>query len=58
MGVSRIHSDRNDEVFRRAGTETELASKMDQRIFRWFGHERIDEYRMANRVSRAGTGYT
>ena len=41
---------RNEEVSRRAGTERELASRVDQRVFRWFGHaERMDEYRMAIR---------
>ena len=41
----------NEEVRRRAGTETELASTVDQRVLRWFGHvERMDEYRMARRV--------
>ena len=35
---------------RRAGIEIELASRADQRAFRWFGHvERIDEYRMARK---------
>ena len=30
---------------RRAGIERELASRADQRVFRWFGHvERMDEY--------------
>ena len=29
----------------------ELASRADQRVFRWFGHmERMDDYRMARRV--------
>ena len=37
---------------RRAGVETELASRADQRVLRWFGHvERMDEYRMARRVT-------
>ena len=32
----------------------ELASRADQRVFRWFGHvERMDEYRMARRVLMA-----
>ena len=45
---------RNEEVHRRAGIETELASRADQRVLRWFGHvERMDEYRMARRVLMA-----
>ena len=39
---------------RRAGIESELASRADQRILRWFGHvERMDDYRMARRVLTA-----
>ena len=42
---------RNEEVRWRAGIERELASRVDQRKLRWFGHvERMDEYRMARRV--------
>ena len=42
---------RNEEVHRRAGIETELASRVDQRILRWFGHvERMDENHIARRV--------
>ena len=34
--------------------ESELASRADQRVLRWFGHvERMDEYRMARRVLMA-----
>ena len=45
---------RNEEVRRRAGTERELASRADQRLLKWFGHEeRMDEYRMATRVLMA-----
>ena len=34
---------RSEEVRWRAGTETELASRADQRVLRWFGHvERMD----------------
>ena len=45
---------RNEEVCRRAGIERELASRVDQRVLRWFGHvERMDEYRMAKRVLMA-----
>ena len=28
----------NEEVHRRAGIETELASRADERVLRWFGH--------------------
>ena len=45
---------RNEEVRRRAGIKTELASRADQRVLRWSGHvERMDEYRMARRVLMA-----
>ena len=37
-----------------AGIERELASSVDQRVLRRFGHvERMDEYRMARRVLMA-----
>ena len=39
---------------RRAGIERELASRVDQRVLRWFEHvERMHEYRMARRVLMA-----
>ena len=61
VGVSRMDRVRNEEVRRRAGIERELASRIDQRVLRWFGHvERMDEYRMARRVLMAeecGGGY-
>ena len=42
---------RNEAVHRRAGIERELASRAEQRVFRWFGHvERMDDYRMARKV--------
>ena len=54
FGVSRMDKVRNEEARRRAGIETELASRADQRVLRWFGHmERMDEYRMARRVLMA-----
>ena len=54
VGVSQINRVRNEEVRRRAGIERELASRADQRVFRWFGHaERMDDYRMARRVLMA-----
>ena len=38
----------NDEVSRRIGIEMELASRVDQRVLRWFGLlDKLDEYRMA-----------
>ena len=41
-------------MHRRAGVESELASRADQRVLRWFGHvERMDEYRMARRALTA-----
>ena len=45
---------RNKQVRRRARIETELASRADQRVLRWFGHaERMYEYRTARRVLMA-----
>ena len=45
---------RNEKGCRRAGIESELASRADQRVLRWFGHvERMDEYRMARTVFMA-----
>ena len=42
---------RNEEVRRRATIGRELASRVDQRVWRWFGHvERMDEYRVARRI--------
>ena len=38
VGVSRMDRVRNEEVRRKAGIERELASRADQRVFRWFGH--------------------
>ena len=41
----------------RSGIEMELASRVDQRVLRWFGHvEKMNEYRMARKVLKAGTG--
>ena len=45
---------RNEEVRKRAGIERDLASRVDQRVLRWFGHvEGMDEYRMARRLLMA-----
>ena len=47
VGVSRMDRVTNEEVRRRAGIESELASRADQKVLRWFGHvERMDEYRI------------
>ena len=52
--VSRMDRLRNEKVRRWAGIERELASRTDQRVLRWFGHEeRMEEYRMARRVLMA-----
>ena len=54
VGVSRMDRVRNEEVRSRAGIERELASRVDQRVLRWFGQvERMDEYRKARRVLMA-----
>ena len=54
VGVSRMDRVRNEEVRRRAGIESELASRANQRVLRWFGNvERMDEYRVARRVLMA-----
>ena len=45
---------RNEEARRSVGIESELASRADQRVLRWFGHvKRMDEYRMTRRVLMA-----
>ena len=52
--VSRMDRVRNEEVRKRAGIETEFASRADRRVLKWFGHvERMDEYHMARRVLMA-----
>ena len=54
FGVSRMDRVRNEEVRRRAIIEMELASRADQRVFRWFGLvEGMNKYRMARRVLMA-----
>ena len=48
---------RNEEVHRRAGIERELASRVDQRVLRIFGHvERIEEYRRTRRAFMTDIG--
>ena len=52
--VSQIDRLRNEEVCRRAGIDTELTCRADQRVLRWFGHvERMDKYRVDRRVLMA-----
>ena len=54
VGVSRIGRVKNEEVRRRAGIESELASRTDQIVLRWLLHvERMDECRMVRRVLKA-----
>ena len=51
VGLLQVDKVRNEEVHKRAGMETELASRVDKRVLRWFGHvERMDEYHMAKRL--------
>ena len=54
VGVWRMDRVRNEEVRMRTVIESELASRADQRVLRWFGHvDRIDEYRLTRRVLKA-----
>ena len=54
VGVSRMDRVTNEEVRMRAGIESELASRADQRVLRWFGHvERMGECLLARRVLMA-----
>ena len=57
VGVSRMDRVRNEEVFKRALIERELASKVDQKVLIWFGNvARIDE-RVDDEIKwRASTG--
>ena len=51
--VSRMDRVKNEEVHSRAGIEKELASRVNQRVLRWFVLVgRMDEY-MATRVLMA-----
>ena len=44
----------NEEARRRAEIESQLASRADQRVLRWFEHvERMNEYCMARKVLMA-----
>ena len=49
VGVSRMDGVRNEEVRWRAGVERELASRVYQRVLRWFSHV----VRIARRVLMA-----
>ena len=54
VAVSRMNRVKNEEARMRAGIERELASRADQRVFRWFGPvERMDAYRLTRRVLMA-----
>ena len=54
VGVSQMDRVGKEDVHRRAGTETDLASRAIQRVLRWFGQmEIMNEYRMARRVLMA-----
>ena len=54
VGVSLMEKVRNEEVRRRVGIGRELASRVDQKVLRQFGHmERMDENRLARRVLTA-----
>ena len=44
VGVSRMDRVRNEEVRRRAGMQNELASRVDQRVLRWFSHVKVCNY--------------
>ena len=51
VGVSRMDRVRNEKVRIRAGIKRELASRVDQRVLKWFGHlDRMHECRMARSV--------
>ena len=51
VGVTRMGRVTNEEVRRKDGIERELASRVDQRVLRWFEYlERIYDYHMARRV--------
>ena len=53
-GVPRMNRVRNEDVRRKSAIETVLASPVDQRVLRWFGHvERMDEYCMPRCESMA-----
>ena len=64
VGVLRMDRVRNEEVRRKAGIESKLASRADRRVLRRFGHvERMGEHGMARRADgvskwRAGTRET
>ena len=45
VGMSRMDRVRNKEVRRISGIEKELASRVDQRVLKWFGHSKIMDHR-------------
>ena len=46
----------NEEARKRTGIKMDLASRVDQRVLRWFGQvERMDEFRMAKNGMNDGT---
>ena len=52
-GVSRIDSIGNEEVHRKAESERQLVSRVDQRVLKWFEHvRRKGKLRMARIVVR------
>ena len=54
VGVSRMDGVRNEEVCMRAGIETKLSSRADQRVLRWFGRvERMDQHHVPIRALMA-----
>ena len=52
VNIKVTHYVSNEEMCRKAGIERELASRVDQRVLRWFVH-RMDEYRMSRQVLMA-----
>ena len=48
VGASQMDRVKNEDVHWRAGIESELVSRADQRVLRWFGHiERMEGYCLA-----------
>ncbi|WP_435316529.1 reverse transcriptase domain-containing protein, partial [Klebsiella pneumoniae] len=54
MGVTRMDRVRNDVIRQRTGVETQLATRVDRNVLRWFGHvERMDNDTLLKRVLNA-----
>ena len=53
VGMSRMDRVRNEEVHRKAGIESELVSRADQIVLRWFGHVERMDYWMTRKVLMA-----